>query len=269
MTLVSAAKCLTQGKAIGVDNFSQFDPNGVNKQIVEKRVTEAGLQNVILIDEDFEAVLWNTTQHLGTTKAGLYFIDGPHDYRSQLLCLLTADAFLHDKGVIVIDDANYAHVRVATEDFLKCHPEFTVLFEAYTKAHPDNLNEADRNEARRGWWNGVQILVRDPLRILKAAHSGENSDLRCFSNDHLVHSARLGILAPSAVGFFDNLLSGRLISAGGGFLRMIVRGVRHKRSGGGGKFKSLNTHSDGLAERSLASFSNDLTDEKRPPESTK
>ena len=32
--------------------------------------------------------------------------------------------------VIVVDDANYAHVRQASRDFVRAHREFRMLFEA-------------------------------------------------------------------------------------------------------------------------------------------
>jgi hypothetical protein len=35
-------------------------------------------------------------------------------------------------------------------------------FEAYTRCHPENMDTPHTAQARNGWWNGVNVLVRDP-----------------------------------------------------------------------------------------------------------
>ena len=69
----------------GVDNFRILDPEKKNLRIVEERISAFGVSNVRLINEDFEATLTDLDEHLGGAKVGVYFIDGPHDYRSQLM----------------------------------------------------------------------------------------------------------------------------------------------------------------------------------------
>jgi hypothetical protein len=51
-------------------------------------------------------------------KIGVLYIDGPHDYRSQLISLEKYKKLLSINSVIIVDDANYYHVRKATQDFL-------------------------------------------------------------------------------------------------------------------------------------------------------
>jgi len=100
-------------------------------------------------------------------KINVFFVDGAHDYRSQLVPLLRIKPLMATNGVIIIDDANYPHVRQATIDFLESDSEYALLCEAYTEAHPANLSGKAKEEALAGWWNGVNILVRDPDHVLK------------------------------------------------------------------------------------------------------
>ncbi|MBK7410887.1 MAG: class I SAM-dependent methyltransferase [Saprospirales bacterium] len=51
-------------------------------------------QYATVINQDYEDALENLKTHIGEKKVGLFFIDGPHDYRSQLMCLLLIQPFL-------------------------------------------------------------------------------------------------------------------------------------------------------------------------------
>ncbi len=132
LTLLSIAAANPNFKCYGIDNFAFFDPDGQNKGIIEKRIAKLNLSNAFLIEKDYEDALESLSIELGQTKIGVYFIDGPHDYRSQLMCLELALPYLTDHAVIVIDDSNYKHVRQANRDFLKIHPSYKLIFEAYT-----------------------------------------------------------------------------------------------------------------------------------------
>ena len=67
----------------------------------------------------------------------------------------------------MIDDANYPHVRQATKDFLQTDNQFKLLCEAYTTAHPSNLSSNEKEKCILGWWNGVNIIVKDVNNELK------------------------------------------------------------------------------------------------------
>ena len=160
-TLLNVANSTKEGIAYGIDNFAFFDPLQENQQLIEKRKTESNIENAVLINEDYEDALENLTRYIGNKKIGLLFIDGPHDYRSQLMCLLLAKPYLSKNAIIVVDDSNYLHVRQANRDFLRTNPEFKLLFEAYTACHPRNMSESEKKEALGGWWNGINILIKD------------------------------------------------------------------------------------------------------------
>ena len=45
-------------------------------------------------------------------------------------------------------------------------PEFKLICEAYTKAHPANLSKIDKEHSIKGWWNGINIITKDENNIL-------------------------------------------------------------------------------------------------------
>lgn len=167
LTLLSNAFANPGSECLGIDNFSQFNEGRTNKEIVQKRMAALNIDNAHILDRDFEEALNRLDEVLSAgQKIGVFFVDGPHDYRSQLVPLLRVKPYMAENGVILIDDANYPHVRQAIFDFLQSAPEYALLCEAYTSAHPANLSAEEKSKALRGWWNGVNILVHDPDHAL-------------------------------------------------------------------------------------------------------
>lgn len=159
---LSTVAAVANGPCIGIDDFSLFNPSGDNRRRVEQVLGDRGLSNVALLDSDAEVALAHFAEKFPGRQIGLLFVDGGHDYRSQLVALLLARHHLAPGAVVVIDDTNYRHVRQATEDFLRTFPDFALVAEASTPAHPANRDAAGEADARRGWWNGVQVLAHDP-----------------------------------------------------------------------------------------------------------
>jgi hypothetical protein len=104
--------------------------------------------------------------------------------------------FLADHAVIIVDDSNYEHVRMANRDFMRTHPTFKLLFESYTEAHPHNLRGPALSAARAGWWNGVNLLVRDPDNRLSTHLPPTLRNRTLYENDSYVHSSRYAALLP-------------------------------------------------------------------------
>ena len=208
LTLVSTALEAPGLPCFGIDNFATLDPDGTNQAIVRERLDRFGTANASLIDADFEAALDGLEAHLGKRKVGVYFVDGPHDYRSQMVCLLAGVRHLHERAVIIIDDANYPDVRWSTKDFLTGHSEFKMVFDAYSPAHPANMTKEEKAVHEAGWLNGVQILLRDP--------DGDLPDMvpptaplerTLYLNEWLAHRLRLAELAPEALTLADAVCS--------------------------------------------------------------
>ncbi len=109
LTLHSVAAANPEVQCYGIDNFAFFDPHKKNFSICEERKKALGNDNACLINLDYEDAL--ESLDLGTKKIGVYFVDGPHDYRSQLMCLELALPYLHENAFVVIDDCNSNHVR--------------------------------------------------------------------------------------------------------------------------------------------------------------
>ena len=189
LTLLSVAGALSKSRAFGVDNFAQFDEDGRNRRLINERINLNRLRNVLLIECDYEDALEALGNHIGDTKIGLYFVDGPHDYRSQLMCLLLATPFLSESAVIVVDDCNYPWVRLANRDFLIGNPSFKLIFEAYTECHPGNMPEEKVTLARKGWWNGVNLIAYDPAGILESMYPPTSRSRQLYENEHLVLAA--------------------------------------------------------------------------------
>jgi predicted O-methyltransferase YrrM len=194
-SLLSVAKTIVGKHAYGIDNFSQFDSEGKNREIIKQQKKKYNIDNCTLIDADFEEAFEKLEDYLKKKKIGLYFVDGPHDYRSQLMCLLLAKPFLADDAIIVIDNANYNHVRQANKDFLLTHPEYKLMFEAYSRAHPANLQGEELADAWENWLDGINIIVRDKKNYLKPLYPPTLEDKTLFLNEHRIHPMRNSVYA--------------------------------------------------------------------------
>ncbi|EAW35612.1 class I SAM-dependent methyltransferase [Lyngbya sp. PCC 8106] len=196
LTLLSTALSCPDIKCYGIDNFAQFDPKKENYSIIKERQNKLSIKNIELINEDYEDALEKLPKYIGKSKVGVYFVDGPHDYRSQLMCLELILPYLHENAVIVVDDCNYQHVRQANRDFLVTHPEYKLLFDAYTRCHPNHMSSEENYSVRKGWWNGINVLVRDIKNDLKFMLPPTERSRDIFENEHKIHPHFLAKLAP-------------------------------------------------------------------------
>ena len=244
LTLLSNAAANPSVLCFGIDNFSQFDAADNNLSLVLERRRQLNAENAELIVADFERALARAAQEkLAGRRVGMYFVDGPHDYRSQILCLLLARPILAANCVIVIDDCNYPHVRQASADFLTIEPTFKLLFEAYTRSHPENMDAPHAAQARSGWWNGVNVLVRDPEDRLPRVLPTLRPSRELFYQDHLVHAQRGAEIALEALRFAESILQPRQIPRAG---MRLVRAVRGASKMMRARFSGLNTYSSEL-----------------------
>jgi protein O-GlcNAc transferase len=135
--------------AYAVDNFSEFDPLGDNERVLLNNLTAYGLQRQVrfqnLAFEQFFLGLRRTQ-----ARIGVYFYDGAHEYRSQLLGLLLAAPVLAERALIVVDDSNCASVKQASRDFLAVRSECRLLLDLPTLRNGDCT-----------FWNGLHVLGWD------------------------------------------------------------------------------------------------------------
>ncbi|NHZ85158.1 MAG: hypothetical protein GWP19_04680 [Planctomycetia bacterium] len=236
LSLLSVAKEINNSIAYGIDNFAFFDKDGKNLSIIRERINKLNVLNAEILNSDYEDVLENLSLYIGDKKIGVYFVDGPHDYRSQLMCLLLIKPFLSENAVIIIDDSNYSHVRQANKDFLQTNPEFKLFFEAYTSSHPNNMMTTDKELARKGWWNGVNILVKDKKNLLSIFFPPTMRDRTLYENEHTMHAIKYPLVPIKLLNIYDLI---------GKYLNKRFR----KRDGWyEGRYKLMNTYSETLPE---------------------
>lgn len=202
LTLSTVASRI-DGPCVGIDNFSLFNADASNRPAVERRLADRGCDNAILADMDFEVALkdWHGLGH-GADAIGVMFIDGPHDYRSQLVALLLSRPEMREGGAIVVDDANYTHVRQASYDFVAAFPDWALVAEITTPGHPDVVSAEERAEARSGWWNGIHVLQHDPSGMLPRL-SPEGADIERYVASHDLFRHRF---APQALDALDGFI---------------------------------------------------------------
>jgi hypothetical protein len=157
-TILSSAVANQSKKHLGVDNFSQFDEGKVNKSIFE--TAAKGLPNVHLYDMHYEDFFCENRKSF-ERSIGVYFFDASHDYRSQYIGLGLAKSLLMDGAIVLVDDANYHHVRYACYDFMDLNPEFKLVGEFFTGTHPGNMTPSENQAAKTTWWNGCIIMMHD------------------------------------------------------------------------------------------------------------
>jgi protein O-GlcNAc transferase len=132
-TLIGAMLDRPNCMAYAVDNFSQFDVFGVNQERLMENLNKFGLQQqVIFYNRDFEEFLLELKSVEFPDKIGVYFYDGAHDYRSQLLGLFLIKFFLADRALIVVDDSNWIAVQQANWDFIAANPKCKMELELLT-----------------------------------------------------------------------------------------------------------------------------------------
>lgn len=245
LTLLSVASAVPAMPCHGIDNFAFFDPAKTNLGLIESRRAQLGTDNAFLINQDYEDAFEGLDDRLEGRKIAVLFVDGPHDYRSQSMCLQLALPFLHENAVLVVDDSNYRHVRQANRDFLATHPQFKLLFESYTRCHPANMNPGELALARDGWWNGVNIIVRDEDDLLPQAYPPTDRSRVLYENEHDAHASGVAHLLPLT----DRLLCAIDRLSPLAFAREAIRlklRLRKSKAARTGLYRSMNTFSEDL-----------------------
>jgi tetratricopeptide (TPR) repeat protein/predicted O-methyltransferase YrrM len=264
LTLLSVASACPSISCYGIDNFAQFDQDKKNYSIIIKRKKELGVKNARLINQDYENALSHLAKYIGDQKVGVYFVDGPHDYRSQLMCLELILPYLHEKALIIIDDCNYLHIRQANYDFLVTHPEYKLLFETYTRCHPNHMTPEENQEVRKGWWNGINVLVRDINNELDPLFPMTERDRTVFVNEHSVHAHFLADLVPATLNtiydLYNSQKQGKSVNVNALnslFLKMDQKSEDFNKQGYIPK-KQMNTYSEILPTRYNSNLRSDV-----------
>lgn len=149
-SLLSAALFNPSTSCIGVDNFSQFDQDGKNEQILKENLARfPDCANITFYNQDYKEWFQRTFPGLSSHVIDVYFYDGSHAYENQYEGLQAALPFLAEKCIILVDDINIGFTAKANRDFIKKNPDFKSVFRIRTRAN----GSAD-------WWNGFEIIAR-------------------------------------------------------------------------------------------------------------
>jgi hypothetical protein len=244
LTLLSNARQNPDVACFGIDNFSLFDEKGENLGFIEQKKKALTIPNATVINRDFEEALVALPDHISEKKIGVLFVDGPHDYRSQLMCILLAIPYLADECAIFVDDANYPHVRQASVDFLKAYPDFALLAEAYTSKHVANMTEEEKVVPLEGWWDGLNIMVRDKERTIPRRYPKEDhKEFYPATHDIMRHE-----LAGKA---FEVLkLAQKLVEDSGEreAVQQLKKLIQDHRQKNPGLYRHQNTYSESLSD---------------------
>ena len=176
-TLINNAINNKKSYCYGVDNFSLFNQNKKNELYVKEKIIENKLTNIKIINNDFEYAV-----KLIKKKIGVLFIDGAHDYRSQLISLLRYKKKLANNCIIIIDDSNYFHVRKANQDFMDINNDFSLIFQKYTDRHIANSN--NKRKYINGYWNGINIIGRCRSKNKIKFQKNSNFLMKAFPLSH-------------------------------------------------------------------------------------
>ncbi len=129
-SLIAALRDNPDKMAYAVDNFSEFDTWGDSLEKLTENLAKFNVEEqVYLCQQDFEEFFAELKELESSDKIGVYYYDGAHDYRSQLMGMLLVKPFLADRALILTSFGEWAAVRQATWDFLAVSPEAKLVAE--------------------------------------------------------------------------------------------------------------------------------------------
>jgi len=147
------ARVHSQDMAIGKVEFSHDGVEGryeaISQVISFRQVAENVAYNYGFSDP-FKSAVEGWINSPIDNKIGVYFFDGAHDYRSQLMGLLFAIPFLSDQALIIVDDTNFISAKQANYYFLALNSSSELILDLPT---PRNFHPT--------FWNGIQVFSFD------------------------------------------------------------------------------------------------------------
>lgn len=144
-SLVGASLGHDHERFIAVENFREF---GVDPELARSTVLETlerwGLRGRVrfLQGEAFTLLPKGVTPG----PVGVYFYDGAHSRLAQYLGLASAERWLADEALVIVDDATWPQVASSTQSYMDRHPGYELLFDL----------KAERDYDPR-WCNGVKV----------------------------------------------------------------------------------------------------------------
>jgi hypothetical protein len=202
LTLAGAAQGNASVPIYACDNFSEFGgPRNDLKRSLDGW-TRPG--QVRFYDMDFEQFLeiapWQPA------RVGVYFYDGGHTFRQQVIALERILPWLADDALVIVDDTNMGAVRSANHLVAKRLSSFQEIVDIRT---PENCAPT--------WWNGVAVYRHRKAPTIQPLRHRFSFTLRQVFWDAIVPPTQLLIDHARRVG--------RRVR----WARALYRAVRHAR----------------------------------------
>ncbi len=145
-SLIGAAVGSTDAMCIGIDNFSfeDSDPEGLARNIDRFGVGD----RVRVIHGDTVTALRDEA----IPPVGVFFYDADHSTEATRAALEAVTGLLAPNALIVVDDAEWEKVRVATDAFLAAHANAEL-----------RLRIAGRAAGQPWWWDGMDVIAWTPV----------------------------------------------------------------------------------------------------------
>jgi hypothetical protein len=136
--------------AVAIDNFSQFDPNGVNSSTFKRVTTERAITNFYLLNTDCCNVAPNLQEYILNKNFNVYFYDGGHTEQDHYASLYYYYLTLAKDFIFIVDDWNHEPARVGTR---------RAFADLEIKVHKEWELRTASNGDTGTWWNGFYVAV--------------------------------------------------------------------------------------------------------------
>ncbi len=138
-TLIGALLNNPDKVAYAIDDFASHDvPEESLLQLTDNLEQFQLSDQVYFYAQDCESFFFELRSAETDDRLGVYFYDGSHDYRSQLMGLMLAREFLANQALIIINNTNWGTTKQGIWDFLAINPQATLLLDLSTSIdhHP-------------------------------------------------------------------------------------------------------------------------------------
>jgi predicted O-methyltransferase YrrM len=148
LSLVGAMLGNQRARFHAIENFLEFnlDAQATRVELLANLDRWVGRDRLELLEGDCFRLL--RRDGLLRVPVGVYFYDGAHGRLPHYLALGTAERWLADRALVVIDDASWPMVASQTDRYLAAHPGYELLFDL----------AAERQDDPR-WWNGLRAYA--------------------------------------------------------------------------------------------------------------
>jgi hypothetical protein len=116
------------------------------------------------------------------------------------------------------------------------------------------MTPTQETEARQGWWDGVNILVRDPGNELQLMYPPTERSRELYENEHLLHASNLAKYSLPALSLVQALHDGKFAT----FVARAAKIVKLFQSSNPEdkpQFRAMNTYSEELPKTNFSHLS--------------